>query len=88
MAIQATVETTFGERRDLYIRLNNVEASNHGVAATALFRGFASKDAYAAGKQFMWEHAVEFAPDVALPLWTQAYSALKSSDAVLSVVDI
>jgi hypothetical protein len=78
MAIKATLETSYGEERELYIRLNNIEASNHGVTSTAMFRGFLSEEAFNAGKQFLWEHTVEFTPDVSKPLWEQAYKALKA----------
>lgn len=77
MAIQATVKTQYGEDRDLYIRLNNVEASNHGVMASALFRGFLSQAAFEGGANYMWEQSVEFVADVTQPLWEQAYSELK-----------
>lgn len=77
MAIQATVKTQYGEDRDLYIRLNNVEASNHGVMASALFRGFLSQTAFEGGANYMWEQSVEFVADVTKPLWEQAYSELK-----------
>lgn len=77
MAIIAEVETKFGERRELYIRLNNVEASNHGVSSYALFRGFVSEEAFRAGAHYVWEQTVEFTPDVSQPLWGQAYDALK-----------
>ena len=79
MAIQATITTQHGEDRELYIRLNNVEASNHGVAANALFRGFISKEKFDAGANYLWEREVEFSADVTKPLWGQAYQALKSS---------
>jgi len=78
MAIKAKVETAHGEERELYIRLNNLEASNHGVTSRALFRGFVSEQAFNAGKQYLWEHTVEFTPDVSKPLWEQAYRALKA----------
>lgn len=77
MAIQATVKTQYGEDRDLYIRLNNVEASNHGVMASALFRGFLNQAAFEGGANYMWEQSVEFEADVTQPLWVQAYSELK-----------
>jgi hypothetical protein len=77
MAIKATVETLHGEKRELYIRLNNVEASNHGVTSHALFRGFLSEDAFDKGKHFVWEREIQFTPDVGKPLWVQAYEALK-----------
>lgn len=78
MAIQANIETMFGEQRELYIRLNNVEVSNHGVPATALARGFLSQAAFQAGKHFVWEGTFEFVSDVSQPLWTQAYAELKT----------
>lgn len=80
MAIQATVPTQFGEDRNCYIRLNNIEASNHGVPATALFRAFLSQEAFEAGSHFVAEFNVEFTPDVSLPLWPQAYSALAAQE--------
>lgn len=79
MAIQATITTQYGEDRELYIRLNNVEASNHGAMASALFRGFISKAKFDAGANYLWEQEVEFVADVTQPLWGQAYQALKSA---------
>lgn len=76
MAIKIKEETQFGEERDLYVRLNNLEASNHGVKAVALFRGFLSEQAYDDGKHYVFEKKVEFDPDVSRPLWEQAYAAL------------
>lgn len=79
MAIQATVETNFGEYRELYIRLNNLESSNHGQPSYAKFRGFISKEKFDSGANYLWEQDVEFAADVTKPLWGQAYQALKSA---------
>ena len=79
MAIITNVKTSFGEDRKLYIRLNNIEASNHGELSTAKFRGFLSEDAYKSGANCAWEQDVEFTADVAQPLWGQAYQALKSA---------
>lgn len=78
MAIKATVTTKFGEDREVYIRLNNIEASNHGVTSYALFRGFLSKEAFDSGASFVHEEVIEFSADVSAPLWDQAYSALKT----------
>lgn len=75
MAILKTVPTQFGEDRELYIRLNNVEVSNHGVKAVALFRGFLSQEAFNNGSHFMYEQVVEFDADVSAPIWGQAYAA-------------
>ena len=77
MAIKATVKTKFGEDRELYIRLNNVEASNHGAESYALFRGFLSKESFDNGASFIHEEVVEFSADVSNPLWDQAYLVLK-----------
>lgn len=77
MAILATVKTMYGEERELYIRLNSLESSNHGVATSALFRGFLNQTAFEDGVHYMWEQSVEFVADVSLPLWEQAYGELK-----------
>ena len=77
MAILATVTTQYGEDRELYIRLNNMNAYNHGVSAEATFRGFTSKVAFDEGKRYMYEHGIVFMADVSKPLWEQAYSELK-----------
>jgi len=78
MAITATLNTSYGESRQLYVRLNNCEASNHGVPATALFRGYISVEACSAGKRYVWEREISFTPDVSGSLWDQAYAALKA----------
>lgn len=78
MAIQAKVKTEYGEDRSLYIRLNNIEASNHGVPCHVKFRGFISKEAFEGGSRYLWEKDIEFLADVNLPLWAQAYDALKT----------
>jgi len=77
MAIKATIKTKFGEERELYVRLNNVEVSNHGVKSRALFRGFLSKEAFDGGASYIHEELIEFNADVAVPLWGQAYDKLK-----------
>lgn len=77
MAIHVSAVTAFGETRTLYIRLNNMEASNHGQPAVALFRGYLTKEAFESGKHYVWERTIRFMTDVSLPLWEQAYDALK-----------
>ena len=76
MAITTTIKTRFGEDRDCYIRLNSIEASNHGILAKALFRAFLSQEAFQAGSHYVAEFDVEFPADVSAPLWEQAYDAL------------
>lgn len=80
MAIKANIHTAFGEERECYIRLNNIEASNHGVTSRALFRGFLSLAAFEAGSHYVWEKTVEFDADVSKPLWSQAYEALVAQE--------
>jgi len=80
MAVKATLVTSYGESRELYVRLNSVEASNHGRPAIALFRGFISGEAFNEGKGYVWEREFEFNPDLSKPLWLQAYEALKAQD--------
>lgn len=77
MAIKATVETIYGATQEIYIRLNSVEASNHGVDSIALFRGFTNEEAFKSGKHFVWEKTISFKADVSRPLWVQAYENLK-----------
>lgn len=78
MALKATLDTIYGETRELYVRINNVEASNHGVPAVALARGYLSQQAFDDGKGFVYETTVEFPADVSMPLWQQGYAALKA----------
>jgi hypothetical protein len=85
MGINAKIMTAFGEKRDCYIRLNSVEASNHRAASQALFRAFLSKAAFEGGAQFVAEFAVEFYPDVSLPVWPQAYEALVEQNSIRGI---
>lgn len=87
MAIRSTQETNFGETRELYVRLNNVEASNHGFKTNALFRGFVSKEAYDNGKTFVLEKAIEFDADVSQNLWAQAYTQIKALPEFAGAID-
>ena len=88
MAIQATVNTEYGEARNLYIRLNNIEASNHGVPCNVKFRGFVSQEAFNEGSRYLWEMDIEFMADVTLPLWAQAYDALKREANLVGALDL
>lgn len=88
MAIQATVTTEYGEERSLYIRLNNMESSNHGTASQAKFRGFLSREAFDNKNHYMWECDIEFAADVSQALWSQAYEALKVQIHLEDAVDL
>ncbi len=76
MAINAKIKTSFGEERDCYIRLNHVEASNHGVTSNALFRAFLSEEAFKSGAHYVAEFPVEFEADASGVIWEQAYAAL------------
>lgn len=88
MAIQGVVATEFGEQRSLYIRLNNIEASNHGVPCNVKFRGFISKETFDSGSRYLWEMDIEFIADVSLPLWAQAYDALKMQVNIADAMDL
>ncbi|MGV7119544.1 hypothetical protein [Sphingopyxis sp. 550A] len=80
MAIIAEIMTDFGDTSECYIRLNNIDVSNHGLPARALFRGFLSKEAFEDGKHFVWEREIEFPADVSLPIWPQAYAAIVAAE--------
>jgi hypothetical protein len=87
MGIIATLQTPFGENRELYVRINSAETSNHGVSSHVLFRGFLSKDAFEAGSNFMWEREIEMHIDVSCPLWVQAYDKLKLLPEFVGAID-
>ncbi len=87
MAVLAKVTTMHGEERELYVRLNNVDVSNHGVHANALFRGFVSREAFESKFHYVWEQEVKFLADVSKPLWEQAYSQLKTDIDVIQDLD-
>jgi len=78
MAVLAIVTTKHGEDRELYVRVNNIEVSNHGVKATALLRGFLSKEAFDNGSHYMHELTIEFDCDVTGNIWEQAYKEAES----------
>lgn len=78
MALQKRVIDDLGRDVELYVRLNSVEISNHGVGGHLLFRGYASKEAFTGGGRFLWEQSLEVSIDVSLPIWAQAYAAIRS----------
>lgn len=87
MAIQKTIRTQFGEDRECYIRINNIEVSNHGQPAKVLFRGFLCREAYQEGAHYVAEFDKELLLDVAEPLWPQAYAALKAEPEFTGAAD-
>ncbi|EOX3456117.1 hypothetical protein ACPFUK_003332 [Vibrio cholerae] len=87
MAVLAKVVTMHGEEKELYVRLNNVEVSNHGVQANALFRGFISREAFDNGFHYVWEREFQFTADVSKPVWEQAYAQLKAEIEVIQDLD-
>lgn len=87
MGIKCTVNTEFGEARELYIRLNNVEVNNHGARSYALFRGFLSKESFESEGKYMWEKRITLHPDVSLSIWEQAYVHLKTMDEITNPID-
>lgn len=87
MAVQVELQTNFGEIRPLYIRINNVEASNHGVDANALARGYISKEAFEARKGYVFECEFTFTADVSKSLWPQAYEELLKRPEFASAIE-
>lgn len=78
MAIRATIEDIVNEREALYIRLDHISSvSGDGSTCWARVRGYESRLAFLAKRNLRWEGAFEFIPDITLPLWPQAYAALK-----------
>jgi len=90
MAIKATLETSFGETRELYVRFNNFDTLSKHAPSVARFRGFLSKEAFTAGKHFVWEEVIEFMADLsdgADGVARQAYAALRAQHPELAAVD-
>lgn len=85
MAISTVLTTTFGEARTCYVRLNNMDVSNHDFPSTALFRGYISKEAFDSGSHYVWEKGIEMMADVSLPLWPPAYDALALELGIVNV---
>lgn len=77
MAIVTDVILNTGETKNLYLRVNNVDASNHGVESKFLVRGFLSEQSFRDGYHYLHEEVINFTPDVSVSLWDQAYSRLK-----------
>lgn len=79
MAYLATIPLKTGEVSPVYIRLNSISSSNHGEPSVALFRAFASEDAFLNGSSYKDEWQVEFLANVKEHIWPQAYKALEGS---------
>lgn len=78
MAILTKVLTEFGEEKELYLRINSAELSNHGVESTALVRGYLSEQAFKDDLRCMYEDIVTCNVDVSRNVWEQFYSELKN----------
>lgn len=76
MAIKAVVTTSYGEERELYLRLNSIVISNHGVKSTGLVRGYISEEAYRTGMQYIYEIEVDIDIAVNSNAWEQVYAEL------------
>ena len=75
MAIKAVVKTIYGKDVELYLRINNIDVSNHGVESIALIRGYISKEAFDSGNHYAYQESINFDADVSSNLWEQAYIA-------------
>ena len=82
MAIKKVVTDIVGRELELYIRLNSVEVSNHGVSSNFLFRGFESKEHFMNGDRFLWEYETTAEIDVSVNIWEQAYALIKDDKSV------
>lgn len=88
MALLVTMDTVLGKDKPIYVRVNTLTLSNHGVEAPALLRGFASEEDYRSGAPFVWEREFNVSPiDVSMPLWPQAYENLKKLELFLGAED-
>lgn len=95
MAIAQTLQTTYGEIRSLYVRINTVSVGNHGTTSetnqggvdVVLFRGFVGETEFRAGGGYVWELEIEMELDVSLPLWPQAYEFLKTTEQFQTCTD-
>lgn len=89
MALLVNTETMFGTTQQLYVRLNCFEQlANHGVPAIALFRGFASQEAFESGKHYMQEWTVEFPADAPEDPWALAYTELRKLPGFENAVEV
>lgn len=91
MSLLATIETDFGESHPLYIKAVQLvvnEPFDRPASAQVLFYGYMSQKAKDDGRRAVWERAVEFTPDKTLPLWPQAYAALKAMPEMKDAVDL
>lgn len=77
MAVSASLPTTYGETREVYVRINSASISNHGTMSAFLFRGYVSKEAFRSGSSFIWELEAELLANVSENPWGQAYAHLK-----------
>jgi hypothetical protein len=88
MALKIQLPTLYGETRNLYVRVNNVDQlTNHDEAGpdAVRFRGYLSEKAFDDRAAFVWELVLPCKIDVSKPAWPQAYAALKAHDPTADV---
>lgn len=87
MGVTANLTTSYGETRGLYVRVNSLSTSNHGVSSNVLFRGYISQEHFQAGGGYVWEMEMDFMVDVSGQIWSQAYESLKALPEFFECVD-
>jgi len=94
MGIKARVMTKFGEKRDCYVRINNVDdVQNNKDGTTVKPRLRAYLDSFENGKPYVWDSVeadlkLEFIVDISKPLWDQIYEELIKDEAFKSALEI
>lgn len=94
MAIRGSVITKFGEERECYIRINNVEnAANHNVKWKPRLRGYLIDFTVEESPAYVWdsiEEGIEISCNIDVSLqksvWTQMYEQIKIDSIFLSKV--
>jgi hypothetical protein len=79
MGLLVKKELKNGMQGEFYLRVNNVEASNHNTKNFALVRYYASKEAFDSGKNFIEEDGIEFECACSDNLWEKAYLKLRET---------
>lgn len=87
MAVTATLNTSYGEARETYVRINSLTTNNHGVGSAVLFRGYLNRETFKTGASYFWEKELEIMLNISEPLWPQAYAELKRLPEFAEAID-
>ncbi len=94
MAIRGTLVTKFGEERECYIRINNVEnAANHGISWQPRLRAYLVDFTIEASPPYVWASIeagleIECEVDLTIPKssWDQMYEQIMVNKDFLNAV--